>query len=589
MNVSLDLQLNYDDPDGPSPYSFTIVTPPSHGDLTGTGANRTYTPQLDFVGSDAFTWRVNDGQVNSNDAAVSISITGTVAFLIDTFDRADSPVVGPEWVEVEQAGASVVIAANKLYFADTSDTAHRPLVSRRFGPVAAGTLQWDFDFDWARTNPDAGYELWMQLGDGALMVNPSSDLTRFTGVGVDLRWGLFDNTDQNLVARQDATRGGPTALKVISGPTRLSVTADLTAGTYSVKVDGAVVGSGLSFDNLDTVSILDTVRFFTNRLDEQNFSGRTIDNLSIATGPAGVTPPVAAAGPDQSVPVGATVVLNGIGSTDTGGDPLTFSWTLTTVPVASTASLSGLTTSSPSLVTDLAGIYEVALVVNNGTGDSAPDSVSITATEGSVTLLSDTFDRENSPEVGETWVELQSAGAAVSIADHRLFFDHTSDALHRPLVSRRFAPVPSGTLRWDFDFDWARTGTDTGYELWMQLGDGGLMVNPSNNVDRFEGVGVDLRWGRFDGIDQNLVARQNTAMGGPTDLAVISGPTQVSVNVDLPSQTYSVAINGAPVSSGLFFDDLGTVKLDTVRFFTNNLNETSFSGRAFDNVIISRE
>jgi hypothetical protein len=156
----------------------------------------------------------------------------------------------------------------------------------------------------------------------------------------------------------------------------------------------------------------------------------------------------------------------------------------------------------------------------------------------------------------------------------------------RPLVSRAFSPVSSGNLQWSFDFDWARTGADTGYELWMQLGDSALMVDQPSNATHATGVGVNLRWGNFHDIDQSLVARQD---GGPTALGVVSGPGQVSVNVDLSARTYSVAINGVEVGSSLFFDDLDVEKLDTVRIFTNNLNETSFSGRTFDNMIISWE
>jgi hypothetical protein len=51
----------------PSPsFSFTIVTPPAHGQLTGTGANRSYQPDPDFNGSDSFTFKANDGARDSN-------------------------------------------------------------------------------------------------------------------------------------------------------------------------------------------------------------------------------------------------------------------------------------------------------------------------------------------------------------------------------------------------------------------------------------------------------------------------------------------------------------------------------------------
>jgi hypothetical protein len=41
------------------------------------------------------------------------------------------------------------------------------------------------------------------------------------------------------------------------------------------------VGSGLAFDNFNTVTRLDTVRFYSNKMSEQSFSGRTFDNVEV--------------------------------------------------------------------------------------------------------------------------------------------------------------------------------------------------------------------------------------------------------------------------------------------------------------------
>jgi len=58
-----------------NPLTYTIVTGPSHGGLSGTGANRTYTPSLDYFGPDSFTFKVNDGTNDSNVSTVSIAVT----------------------------------------------------------------------------------------------------------------------------------------------------------------------------------------------------------------------------------------------------------------------------------------------------------------------------------------------------------------------------------------------------------------------------------------------------------------------------------------------------------------------------------
>jgi len=93
------------------------------------------------------------------------------------------------------------------------------------------------------------------------------------------------------------------------------------------------------------------------------------------------TAPIANAGPDQTVTVDDVVTLDGSGSTDPNGDGLTYAWTLTSIPGGSTAALTGGTTVSPTFTADLAGVYVASLVVNDGTVNSAADTVTITAEE----------------------------------------------------------------------------------------------------------------------------------------------------------------------------------------------------------------
>jgi hypothetical protein len=93
--------------------------------------------------------------------------------------------------------------------------------------------------------------------------------------------------------------------------------------------------------------------------------------------------PVADAGPDQTVFVGYTVNLDGSGSSDVDGDPLTYQWSFTSLPPGSTAVLSDTTAMNPSFVADRRGIYVVQLIVNDGTVNSAPDTVTIDAESSS--------------------------------------------------------------------------------------------------------------------------------------------------------------------------------------------------------------
>ncbi|MEI6606050.1 MAG: Ig-like domain-containing protein, partial [Verrucomicrobiota bacterium] len=68
------LTLTASDAEG-NPLNYAIVTPPAHGSLSGTAPNVTYTPASNYYGADSFTFKVNDGIVDSAVATVSLTVT----------------------------------------------------------------------------------------------------------------------------------------------------------------------------------------------------------------------------------------------------------------------------------------------------------------------------------------------------------------------------------------------------------------------------------------------------------------------------------------------------------------------------------
>ncbi len=58
----------------PASWTWTIVTPPAHGTLTGTAPALTYTPSSGYAGTDSFTFTINDGYTDSNTATVALRV-----------------------------------------------------------------------------------------------------------------------------------------------------------------------------------------------------------------------------------------------------------------------------------------------------------------------------------------------------------------------------------------------------------------------------------------------------------------------------------------------------------------------------------
>ena len=94
----------------------------------------------------------------------------------------------------------------------------------------------------------------------------------------------------------------------------------------------------------------------------------------------GNSAPLAMAGADQSVTTDALVSLDGSGSSDADKDPLSYLWTLAAKPAGSSAVLANASSATPTFSADVAGVYSVTLVVNDGKLNSKASSVRITVT-----------------------------------------------------------------------------------------------------------------------------------------------------------------------------------------------------------------
>ena len=138
-------------------------------------------------------------------------------------------------------------------------------------------------------------------------------------------------------------------------------------------------GSGLTVNvpNISTTSLTLTVNSVSS--STQNVGLAEIEAWT-RPATAGTSRPIANAGTAQTVAAGATVTLDGSGSSDPNGHPLTYQWTQTAGPAVT---LSSTTAVKPTFTAPAtAGTLTFQLVVNDGTLSSAPSSVSITVTAG---------------------------------------------------------------------------------------------------------------------------------------------------------------------------------------------------------------
>lgn len=78
FNSSIGVTLSGTDPNS-LPLTYIVVSNPSHGTLSGSGPNQTYAPTAGYAGSDSFTFKVNNGYVDSAVATVSITVNNLPA------------------------------------------------------------------------------------------------------------------------------------------------------------------------------------------------------------------------------------------------------------------------------------------------------------------------------------------------------------------------------------------------------------------------------------------------------------------------------------------------------------------------------
>ncbi len=121
-DTAMPILLTGVDPNSQS-LAFSVVTPPAHGTLSGSGASLSYMPAADYVGPDSFTYQAGDGYVNSAPGTFTITVQAVN----------DAPVAQPQSVTTDEDTATAITLAGSdaesspLTYALTAGPAHGSL------------------------------------------------------------------------------------------------------------------------------------------------------------------------------------------------------------------------------------------------------------------------------------------------------------------------------------------------------------------------------------------------------------------------------------------------------------------------------
>ncbi len=350
-DASLSVVLGAADVDGDT-LVYQVTLQPAHGILDGDPPDVTYTPAPNYNGIDALEFRVNDGTWDSQPAIV----TFVVAPMNDApTATADSAVIG------EDSSAEINVLAND------DDVDGDVLSISDFTQASMGIVEHN--------------------GEGMLTYIPflnyhghdSFSYTVSDGNG-GFDTGLVTIT---IASINDAPVAGPqsrelaedepisivlTAQDVDNDPLIYQINAGPSHGTLSGSAPDLIYTPEQNYHGPDTFSFTAGDGLLTS-------SPATISLFIIAVNDA----PIADAGSDQTVSRLDRVVLNGSGSGDVDNDTLSFQWSLKSAPEGSTAVLSDPSQAAPTFIADPSGVYEIELIVNDGSLDSKPDMVKITA------------------------------------------------------------------------------------------------------------------------------------------------------------------------------------------------------------------
>jgi hypothetical protein len=447
--VVINVLANDKDVDGDA-LSVSDFVQPIYGTVDDNGdGTLTYTPYLNYFGSDSFSYTLSDGAGGTDDATVNITINPIN----------DAPVARAQSLELDEDQAiSITLSGTdvdndplKLTYAISSGPSHGTLSGTAPNIIYTPDPDYNEGDEFFFTATDEGGLTSsparitlniMAVNDAPVAAADAVELDEDTSLAITLSGmdvdgdaleysiasspsnGSLSGTPPNVIYTPDADFNGADSFKFVANDGTVdSLAAEVsitvrpvndapvaTDNTVMLDEDKAQFADLIAFDVDDdpmTYEIIDAPTngvlsgtapglIYTPNPDyygSDTFAFTASDGF-LTSNEATVTllispvndAPLANAGLDKTVSRLDTVILDGSGSGDVDGDELSFRWRFTSRPAGSTAELSDPSSEKPEFVADLIGVYEIQLTVNDDTIDSPSDTVTITAIPRIVTV-----------------------------------------------------------------------------------------------------------------------------------------------------------------------------------------------------------
>lgn len=361
--VEVDGSASHDPDKDALTYSWLLFTPEgSAATLTGARAVRaSFVP--DVVGEYQLTLVVHDGIDASEPTDITITAVAAPA--------PNEPPVAVATAPVNNlVGEPVLLDGTASYDPDDDDLSYLWKIEKQ--PVGVADVLSDATSATAKFTPTAvgQYLVSLEVSDGELF----SELALVTVVA-------SEPVNSAPVANAGGNRNVTTQTMVMLDASA-SYDDDGDPLSYSWRLTArpeqsttVLVGGG----DITAAFLADEDGVYEVELTVDDGRETSTDVVQI-TATTGNSPPNAHAGSNQNAIVGQQIELDGTGSNDPDGDPLSYRWRITSQPIDSNVQLSSPLTARPRFTPHAAGTYVIELVVNDGQADSDPASVTVTVT-----------------------------------------------------------------------------------------------------------------------------------------------------------------------------------------------------------------